>query len=915
MAMRFHRYLLWIHFLIPLAAHAQQYSWSNFAGTPGASGSNDGSATAARFYNPKQLAIDAQGNVFVAGGSRVRKISKWGAVTTLPEPTFPVWGIAVDSANNLYFSSADRHTIHKMNKLGSISVLAGSDGQSGSDDGIGLAARFSEPRGIALDSKGNLLIADFNNHTLRKLAQDGTVTTVAGRAGQRGGDNGAGSVSRLDTPSGVATDQNDNIYVVEWYAHRVRKVDAQGMVTNLLTSQLLYPHGVSTDVSGNVFVADSQNYRIQKIVTSTGGTVVVGGNGSQGNVDGVGSAARFNYPFGVAVDRSGNLFVADTDNHRISRGVPIGPYLAAQPATNIAVTSAILNGSVNPSGYPTTAWFEYGPTTAYGTTVGVAISPADGTATQNVTAQITGLLPATTYYFRLTGTSSESAGFSESLTFKTLAGVPEIEVEQPAGTLLLNGLSAVDFGGAPISGSSVRTFTIRNAGTASLTGLSISRTGAHASNFSIGSLGSNTLAAGATRTFSVSFSPNAAGQRTALLRIASNDADENPFDIALEGTGLAGDIQIEQPSGGVLVNGFSTIDFGIVPPGNQVTQTFGVRNTGTIDLTGITPSLTGLNASDYTITRLPPAVLSPGSSASFTVRFLARIPNAPSATLRIVSNDPDENPFDIILTGKALGEEIALEQPAGRNLIDGADMVDLGSIAIGKPVIRNFRLRNLGNLALTGVVATITGTNSSDFAFASIPPDTIAPGTSIDFGVRFIAGGIGSRMAQLSITSSDSDENPFEVALIATGLSLPEDWRLGYFGLIANEGVAADTADPDGDGLVNLVEYALGGNPLSASSAPIPAVGMDAASGKLELKFYRFTDRTDLTLTVEGADSLAGTWTGLARSSGGDAFVALIGGIAVFESGTGVGRAVVAIDQSVASSSLRRFLRLRVTRQ
>ena len=883
---------------------------------PGISGSADGSGSVVRLSSPQQIAIDADGNIFVADGSRIRKISPSGMVSTLPQPTFRVWGIAVDSAGNLYFSNANRHTIHRLTPSGVMSVLAGSDGQSSSNDGVGDAARFSEPRGIALDGKGNLFIADFNNHTLRKLAPDGSVTTVAGGAGQRGGTNGAGTASRLDTPSGVAVDSNDNVYVVEWYAHRVRKVDPQGQVTTLLSnSQLLYPNGVATDGSGNVFVADSQNHRIQKVIASSGSAVVVGGNGSEGNVDGISAAARFNYPYGVAVDRQGNLIVADTNNYRLSKGVPIGPYLDAIPATSISVTTATLNGSVNPNGYSTMGWFEYGLTTAYGATVGVALSPANGTEPQRVSAQIAGLLPGTTYYYRLSGTSSESTGSSAGMTFKTMAGVPEIEVEQPSGNGLFDGSAAVEFAGAAIGGSSVRMFTIRNSGTAALAGLSISRSGAHTSNFTVSTLSSSTLAAGASLTFTVTFVPSAAGPRTAALRIASNDTDENPFDIALTGAGLAADIQIDQPTGDVLVNGLSIVDFGIVPPGSQVTQTFGIRNTGDVDLTGITSSVIGSNPSDYAIIRTPPAVLTPGSSATFTLRFVARAPDAPSAILRITSNDPDESAFDITLTGQAVGAEIALEQPAGRNLVDGAALVDLGSIAIGTPVIRNFRLRNVGNLALTGVVATITGANSSDFAFASRPPETLAPGETYDFGVRFTAGGGGSRSAQLSIASSDSDENPFEVALIATGLSISEDWRLGYFGLIENEGVAADIADPDGDELVNLLEYALGGDPLKALSTPIPNVGTDAASGRLELKFNRFTNRSDLTLVVEGADNVAGPWTGLARSSGGSAFVALVGGVGIAEAGTGLSRTVAVRDPFVASSSLRRFLRLRVTRQ
>jgi hypothetical protein len=242
-------------------------------------------------------------------------------------------------------------------------------------------------------------------------------------------------------------------------------------------------------------------------------------------------------------------------------------------------------------------------------------------------------------------------------------------------------------------------------------------------------------------------------------------------------------------------------------------------------------------------------------------------------------------------------------------------MVDFGSIGVGTPVIRNFRLRNVGNMDLTGIAATITGTHSSDFSFAATPPDTLTPGAGFDLGVIFTAGGTGSRVARLRIASSDADENPFEITLIAAGLSHSEDWRLRYFGLIANDGVAADTADPDGDGLVNLLEYALGGDPLMAFSAPIPSVGMDDAGGRLELNFNRFTDRNDLTLVVEGADIIAGPWTGLARSSGGAAFVALVGGVGIAEAGTGLSRTVAVRDPFAASISARRFLRLRVTRQ
>jgi secreted PhoX family phosphatase len=237
---------------------------------------------------------------------------------------------------------------------------------------------------VGIDASGNLFIADTDNHTIRRIAPNGTVVTIAGASGQRGSLDGVGNAARFSNPKGVAVDGNGNIYIADYQNSGLRKITPTGVVTTV--TLVTYIQGVAIDQTGNAFLSGQQTHRITK-VSAFGNPVVIGGNGSQGNFDGIGGEARFQYPEGVAVDSSGDVFVADTNNNRISKGVPIGPYFEAIPAANVSVTTASLNGTVNPNGYLTTAWFDYGQTTAYGSTVGVTLSPDNGLSVQNVSAQ------------------------------------------------------------------------------------------------------------------------------------------------------------------------------------------------------------------------------------------------------------------------------------------------------------------------------------------------------------------------------------------------------------------------------------------------------------------------------------------------------------------------------------------------
>jgi sugar lactone lactonase YvrE len=215
-----------------------------------------------------------------------------------------------------------------------VSTLAGS-GTLGFANGSGTAATFNYPIGVAVDSGGNVYVADKNNHRIRKITPAGVVSTFAG-SGTEGFLNGTGTAAQFNHPIGVAVDSEGNVYVADTYNHRIRKITPQGVVSTFAgngtegfadgtgtAAQFYNPAGVAVDGAGNVYVADTYNHRIRKI-TPQGEVSTLAGSGTEGFADGTGTAAQFRGPIGVAVDGEGNVYVADESNHRIRKITPAG---------------------------------------------------------------------------------------------------------------------------------------------------------------------------------------------------------------------------------------------------------------------------------------------------------------------------------------------------------------------------------------------------------------------------------------------------------------------------------------------------------------------------------------------------------------------------------------------------------------
>lgn len=361
-------------------------------------------------------------------------------------------------------------------------------------------------------------------------------------------------------------------------------------------------------------------------------------------------------------------------------------------------------------------------------------------------------------------------GWSQNVGSITVQS-PEIAVEQPAGTNIADGGSK-SFGSVAVGSSTSLTFTVNNTGAASLTGLTYSINGTNASDFVLTTAPTAPVAASGTTTFVVTFTPGGAGSRTAAIHFASNDADENPFDITLTGTGLVPEIAVEQPAGTNIVDNGGK-DFGVVLPGSSTSLTFTMNNTGGAPLTGLTPTINGTHASDFVLTTAPTAPVAAGGSTTFTITFTPGAAGARSAAIHLTNNDSDENPFDINLTGTGAAPEIAVEQPAGTNLVDGSATANLGSILTGSSNSLTFTLKNIGTTDLTGISTSISGTNAGDFVITAAPASSVAAAGSTTLTVTFTAGALGARTASLQIASNDSDENPFDIALTGTG-TLPE---------------------------------------------------------------------------------------------------------------------------------------------
>ena len=346
------------------AQSADELVIDTVAGTGRGGYNGDGvPSVAAQLAYPTDVAVDAAGNLFIAdrGNHRIRKVdASTGNISTVagngaggfgdeggPAVEVPLANprsVALGAEGNIYIVDTDIHLIRKVDaSTGNISTVAGTGQGGGSGDGgPAVEAHLANPRSVALDAAGNIYIADRDTHRIRKVdASTGNIFTVAGNGWEGGsGDGGPAVEAQLYLPSGVAVDGSGNIYIADTDNHRIRKVDAAtGNISTVagngwdgyggdggpaVKAQLYFPFGLAVDGAGNIYVADRGNNRIRKVDAATGNISTIAGTGTQGYGGDGGPAveAYLYFPPGVAVDGSGNIYIADTDNHRIRRLSP-----------------------------------------------------------------------------------------------------------------------------------------------------------------------------------------------------------------------------------------------------------------------------------------------------------------------------------------------------------------------------------------------------------------------------------------------------------------------------------------------------------------------------------------------------------------------------------------------------------------
>jgi uncharacterized protein (TIGR03437 family) len=319
-----------------------------------------GYATSAGLIAPFALAVDSSGNVYFAenGDSRIREINATsldistvagngtpgftgdGSAAINAEINSPT-GVALDSAGNLYIADSLNCRIRKVASGGNISTLAGNGTLSYSGDGGAASkAQLNAPQGVAADAAGNVYLADTLNNVVRKISPNGTISNYAGNGGAgSSGDGSAATSAQLNGPQGLAVDASGNLFIADTLNAKVRKVSTSGVISTVAGSgtagyggdgaaaasaQLNLPIGVAVDSSGNLYIADFGNSRVRKVSANNISTVA--GNGSFGYSGDGGPAAKaqLNGPQGVAVDAAGNLYIADSQNNLIREVTPGG---------------------------------------------------------------------------------------------------------------------------------------------------------------------------------------------------------------------------------------------------------------------------------------------------------------------------------------------------------------------------------------------------------------------------------------------------------------------------------------------------------------------------------------------------------------------------------------------------------------
>ena len=686
-------------------ANDSTYAFTNFVGLPGSTGSTDNTNSAARFSGPVGVTVDSAGNLFVGdwGNHTIRQVTPAGLVTTLAGSagtsgtndgtgsaarfTNPA-GVAVQTNGNVYVADENRSTIRQVTAAGVVTTLAGRAGSAGGFDGTGSEAWFYQPAGVAADSNGNIFVADTVNCTIRKVTPAGVVTTLAGLAYQDGNTDGTNDTARFRWPEGLAVDKAGNIFVADTANCTIRKVTPAGVVTTLAGSagasgsvdgtnsaaRFNFPAGIAVDSADNLFVTDKGSHTIRK-VTATGRVTTIGGlAGVTGSTDEIGGAARFYSPAGLAVDNAGTLYIADSSNHRITKGTPLLP--ASGTLQMVTEAGSVVESAGSVTVLVSRTGNSSGSITCnYATENGSALAGSDYTATNGVLTWADGDTTSKAISVPILNdcTPEGSESFTVQLTGPAVGNPSRSTVtinDDDLVTRLLRLVGTLEFGDVLVNTTATREITLHNDGNSPLTVSSI----VYPTGFS--GPWSGIIPAGGSQTITVTFAPTETQPYGGLFLPQANATDFYN-EVQTTGTGinpptgslqmLAGTASVNEAAGSVTVT---------------VTRTGG--SFGPLTCSYGTTDGSALAGSDY-------------AAASGVLTWADGESSDKAITVLIIDDSLFENSeaFHVNLGGSAV------EEPSSTTV------TILDNDAPSAPAIRNFTPVS----GAAGVSVTINGTN------------------------------------------------------------------------------------------------------------------------------------------------------------------------------------------------------------
>ena len=441
-------------------------------------GGDNGPGTTAALSGPGAVAVDGAGNVFIADtvNNRVRKLSAAGTITTiagtgtggslgdggpavgaqLKGPS----GIAVDDEGNVYVADTGNHRVRKIDTTGVITTLAGTGAAGfGGDGSPAASALLSGPVGVAVGPNGELYVADAGNQRVRRIDRFATITTVAGTGvGGFSGDDGPGSDAQLKSPKGVAVNADGDVFVADTGNNRVRRIDPFGTISTVAgdgtATVLNQPAEVAAYDTGNlVFIADTNNNRVRRLDLTTAALTTIAGTGTAGysGDGGAAATAKVDHPAGVAVDPLGTLTIADTKNHRAR---------SMRPASVSAAPTQVLATPGNSQA--TVAWTAADDGGTPITSYSITATPGNKTCTWSsgpLSCIVSGLTNGTSYTFtaratNVMGTSPVSAP-SNAITPAAVPGTPTAVTATRGNAQATVAWTAPAANGAPITGYTV----------------------------------------------------------------------------------------------------------------------------------------------------------------------------------------------------------------------------------------------------------------------------------------------------------------------------------------------------------------------------------------------------------------------------------------------------------------------------